>query len=92
MAQMFSRILVPVISLLKRIQMMDTILNAKDVVVGFHPGGFRIDKTASPLNFYTRWEISGEGKWKNPTPVCFDSLPAEGWIKVDCYRNWPDRY
>ena len=60
---------------------------ATEIDIGYHPDGFRIDKTASPLNFYTRWEISREGKWKNPTPVCFDSLPVEGWIKVDSY-DW----
>jgi len=54
---------------------------ATEIEVGYHPDGFRIDKKASPLNFYTHWEISHEGEWKNPAPVCFDSLPAEGWIK-----------
>jgi len=54
-----------------------------EIDIGYHPDGFRIDKTASPLNRYTRWEIHDGGEWENPTPVCFDSLPAEGWIKVN---------
>ena len=58
-----------------------------EIDVGYHPDGFRIDKTASPLNRYTRWEIPDGGEWENPTPVCFDSLPAEGWIKVDSF-DW----
>ena len=61
--------------------------SATEVKVAYHPDGFRIDKTASPLNRYTRWEISDGGEWENPTPVCFDSLPAEGWIKVDSF-DW----
>ena len=57
--------------------------SATEVEVAYHPDGFRIDKTASAMNRYTRWDISDEGKWRNPTPICFDSLPAEGWLKVD---------
>ena len=62
---------------------MNIILGAKDVVVGFHPDGYRIDKTGSPMNRYTKWKIIDEKQWCNPKPVCFDSLPENGWIKID---------
>jgi hypothetical protein len=66
---------------------MDTMLNAEEVTVGFHPDGYRIDKNASPMNRYTKWQII-EGKgWCNPTPVCFDSLPQKGWIAKDKF-DW----
>ena len=66
---------------------MDSILRAKDVVVGFHPTGYRIDKTASPLNRYTKWDILQDNQWSNPKPVCFDSLPEQGWFKTDKF-DW----
>jgi hypothetical protein len=61
---------------------MDPVLNVKDVVIGFHPAGYRIDKTASPMNRYTKWNII-ESHWCNPKPVCFDSLPQHGWFAKD---------
>jgi hypothetical protein len=67
--------------------MMDPVLDATEVTAGFHPAGYRIDKTASPMNRYTKWEvISGKG-WCNPEPVCFDSLPRKGWIAKDKF-DW----
>jgi hypothetical protein len=66
---------------------MDSILQAKDVTVGFHPDGYRIDKTASPMNRYTKWDILHDNQWCNSKPVCFDSLPQSGWIAVDKY-DW----
>lgn len=68
---------------------MDPILDAEDVVVGFHPDGYRIDKTASPMNRYTQWEILQDHNWCNPKPVCFDSLPQHGWIAKDKF-DWED--
>ena len=62
-------------------------LRAIEVEIAYHPKGFRIDKTTSPMNRYTRWDITAEGKWANPKPVCFDSLPAEGWIEVNQF-DW----
>ena len=50
---------------------------------GYHPKGYRIDKTASPINYYTKWKIRLGGKWVNPKPVSFFSLPQDGWIKVE---------
>ncbi len=67
--------------------MMDSVLDVTEVAVGFHPAGYRIDKTASAMNRYTKWEIvSGKG-WCNPKPVCFDSLPQKGWIAKDKF-DW----
>ena len=60
---------------------MDKTLKAKDIQIGFHPDGYRIDKTDSPINFYTKWQITPEGKWIYPKPTCFDSMPQEGWYK-----------
>jgi hypothetical protein len=51
------------------------------IQIGFHAEGYRIDKTASPMDFYTKWQITPEGKWINPKPTCFDSMPQEGWYK-----------
>jgi len=66
---------------------MDPVLDVTEVTVGFHPAGYRIDKTASPMNRYTKWEIiSGKG-WCNPKPICFDSLPQKGWIAKDKF-DW----
>ncbi len=64
-------------------------LNARDVKTGYHPSGYRIDKSASPMNRYTKWEVTegGQEKWKNPQPVCFDSLPESGWIQADNF-DW----
>ena len=55
---------------------------AEEIEIGYNPEGFRIDKTASPLNRYTRWEIRPDGKWLNPKPVCFHELPASGWVRA----------
>ncbi len=66
---------------------MDLMLNATDVTVGFHPNGYRIDKTASPMNRYTKWEILPGNKWRNPEPICFDTLPKEGWFAQDRF-DW----
>lgn len=66
---------------------MDTVLRARDVVIGFHPNGYRIDKTALPMNRYTKWDISAGNHWCNPKPVCFDSLPQQGWIVKDKF-DW----
>jgi hypothetical protein len=67
--------------------MTDKIFDAKDITVGFHPDGYRIDTTASPMNRYTKWDITKGDPWRNPKPVCFDSLPQSGWIAVDKY-DW----
>jgi hypothetical protein len=69
--------------------MMDPALDAKDVLVGFHPDGYRIDTTASPMNRYTKWDILQGNHWCNPRPVCFDSLPRTGWIAADSFE-WED--
>lgn len=60
---------------------MDKTYKVSDIQKGFHLDGYRIDKTALPINFYTKWEITPEGKWINPKPTCFDSMPREGWRK-----------
>lgn len=60
-----------------------------EIEIGYHPDGYRIDKTASPMNFYTKWEISDDGKWKSFKPVDFDDLPQEGWIKCEGF-DWDE--
>ncbi|MBN2375011.1 MAG: hypothetical protein JXD22_01320 [Sedimentisphaerales bacterium] len=62
---------------------MDQIFNVTEIEIGYHPDGYRIDKTASPMNRYTKWGISQGDNWSNPEPVCFDSLPVPGWFKRD---------
>lgn len=66
---------------------MDQTLNATDVTIGFHLDGYRIDKTASPMDRYTKWDILPGNHWVNPKPVCFDSLPQNGWIVKDKF-DW----
>ena len=55
--------------------------------MGCHPDGYRIDKTALPMNRYTRWETMADGRCINPEPVCFDSLPQEGWVETESF-DW----
>ena len=66
---------------------MDQTFKAKEIAVGFHPDGYRIDKSASPMNRYTKWNISQGNHWCNPKAVCFDSLPQNGWIAKDKF-DW----
>ena len=63
--------------------------SAEEVTTGYHPRGHRIDKTATPMNRYTQWKIDSAGKWMNAKPVCFHSLPEDGWITVDKFE-WDD--
>lgn len=60
---------------------------AGEINIGYHPDGYRIDKTASPMNRYTQWNVLADGKWEKPDPVCFDSLPQDGWIKAESF-DW----
>jgi hypothetical protein len=62
---------------------MNSTFKASEIQRGYHPDGYRIDKTASPMNFYTKWQITPEGKWIDPKPVSFHSMPQEGWYKND---------
>jgi len=61
--------------------------NAREIEIGYHRDGYRIDKTASAMNRYTKWDIHPDGEWTNPTPLCFDSLPDEGWCKCEGF-DW----
>ena len=67
--------------------MMEQTFKATEIIVGFHPAGYKIDKTAAPMNRYTKWDILQGNNWCNPKPVCFDSLPEKGWLAVDKY-DW----
>lgn len=64
---------------------MDKTYSASDIQKGYHPDGYCIDKTASPVNFYTKWEITSEKKWINRQPSCFHSMPQEGWYKSESF-------
>ena len=66
---------------------MDQTFNATEIELGFHPAGYRIDKTASAMNRYTQWSIIPGKGWCEAKPVCFDSLPQEGWFKKDKF-DW----
>jgi hypothetical protein len=59
----------------------------KEIDKGFHPKGFRVDKTTSPINFYTKWRISDDGRWCDCKPVDYDALPPEGWLKSEGF-DW----
>jgi len=60
---------------------MPQTFKTSEINIGYHPSGFKIDKTASPLDRYTRWDIDENGMWHNKKPVCFHELPGQGWIK-----------
>jgi len=62
-------------------------ISAEQVTTGYHPRGYRIDKTASPINRYTQWEIDSNNNWLKPKPVCFQALPADGWVPVERF-DW----
>ena len=66
---------------------MEQTFSSTDIQIGLHPDGYRIDKTASAMNRYTKWDILQGNHWCNPKPVCFDSLPEQGWFKKDKF-NW----
>ena len=66
---------------------MEQTFNVTQIDIGFHPAGYRIDKTASPMNRYTKWDILQGNHWCNPKPVCFDSLPEQGWFAKDKF-DW----
>jgi len=66
---------------------MDQTSDATEIEVGFHPAGYRIDKTASAMNRYTKWNVAPGKGWCDPKPVCFDSLPQEGWFTIDKF-DW----
>jgi len=66
---------------------MDQTLRATEVTIGFHLDGYRIDKTASPMDRYTQWDILPGNHWTHPRAVCFDSLPQNGWIAKDKF-DW----
>ncbi|MDH4241407.1 MAG: hypothetical protein OEW48_17755 [Phycisphaerae bacterium] len=66
---------------------MEQTFKATEIKVGFHPNGYRIDKTASPVNRYTKWQIQSGNKLRNPQSVCFGSLPQKGWFAKDKF-DW----
>lgn len=66
---------------------MDQPFDATEIEVGFHPDGYRIDKTTSPANWYTKWDMCPGNHWRNPKPVSFASLPKNGWIGKDKF-DW----
>ena len=68
---------------------MEQTFSAAQIDVGFHPDGYRIDRTASAMNRYTKWQIEPGDHWHNPKPVCFDSLPQKGWFAVDKF-DWDE--
>lgn len=59
--------------------MTEKTVKAGEVRIGYHPEGYRIDKTAAPMDYYTKWQITPDGEWTDPRPTCFDSMPPEGW-------------
>lgn len=66
---------------------MTETFKAEEIEIGYHPNGFRIDRSTSPLNRYTGWEITPEGEWVNPKPVYFHAMPEEGWLKAKSF-DW----
>jgi hypothetical protein len=66
---------------------MEQTFTTTEIEVGFHPDGYRIVKTVSPMNRYTQWQLLSDGHWCNPKPVCFDSLPQQDWFAQDKF-DW----
>ena len=65
---------------------MQETFKAVEIKIGYHSDGYRIDRTASPMNFYTKWQISQDGMWHSPKPVDFDVFPKDGWIKSEGFE------
>lgn len=59
---------------------------ASEIFVGYHPDGFRIDKTAAPMDRYTKWSIAENGDWSEAQPVCFHALPENGWVSMEKFN------
>jgi len=68
---------------------MEQIFSLTEIEFVFHPDGYRVDKTALAMNRYTKWDILEGDHWCNAKPVCFDSLPEQGWIKKDKF-DWDE--
>ncbi len=68
---------------------MDQTLDVSEITVGFHPDGFRIDKTVAAMNRYTHWDVLPGNHWRHPRPVCFHDLPVDGWIIKDKF-DWQE--
>jgi len=68
---------------------MEKTYKADEIAIGHHPDGYRIDKTAEPLYRYTKWSIAADGRWSNIKPVCFHSLPKDGWKKTERF-DWDE--
>jgi len=66
---------------------MSETFTAREIKMGFHPEGYYINKNTSPMDFYTKWQITPEGKWIEPKPTCFDSMPQQGWYKGEKPQN-----
>ena len=66
---------------------MEQTSGAEEITVGFHPDGYRIDKTTSEANWYTKLDVQPDNSWRDPTPVPFASLPKEGWFGIDRF-DW----
>jgi hypothetical protein len=66
---------------------MQSTYKASEIQIGYHPSGNRIDNTASAINRYTRWKIADDGTWTESKPVCFDSMPADGWLRAEKF-DW----
>ena len=65
---------------------MQQTFQSHEIEIGYHPSGYKIDKTASPLERYTRYDIDENDNWYNCVPVRFDEMPSDGWIKFDNRR------
>ena len=68
---------------------MEQIFSLIEIEIGFHPDGYRVDKTASAMSRYTKQDILQGDRWCNPKPVCFDSLLEQGWIAKDKF-DWDE--
>jgi len=73
----------------RRSGLMEQTCTAEQINIGFHPDGYRIDRTALPMKRYTQWQILPGNHWRNPKPVCFDALPREGWFAKDKF-DWDE--
>lgn len=62
---------------------MQRTFKANEIEIGYRPSGFKIDRTASPMDRYTRCDIDGKGNWHNCVPVRFDEMPTDGWINYE---------
>ena len=43
-------------------EVMSDTFESREIEIGYHADGYRIDRTAAPMDRYTAWRITPEGR------------------------------